>query len=725
MTSASSRLTGLTRFGQVNLTTEDVRLLDVSFWTEVWRRTRLQAVLLNCGGIMSYHPTSIDGHPQAPGVEERDLFGELVGAAREMGIEVIGRLDVGVVDERFRDLHPEWMMTDAAGRSRSLNEVTGGTWGQPGGFRLENEMYYSCINTGLFTEYLPALLTEVAETYDVAGFFTNGFPTVALASPSLRLACHCDCCVTTWRDFSGSTHYPAADDVDDPLFRLFVRFLQETSLTRMRELTAHTRGLRTGLSFNTSAIPSLRGGLPWNEWIDEVEFVVCDNQDRSPDYSRTTPAHGLWEVGFSSEIIRSVAGQLPAGRIQSMSRMRGSGRHSSKNPAETRLQMSEALAHGEYPIWHAVSGRQHSRRWVEGVVEFDAWLADNHDALGGKRSLADVGIVWSQASGWLEDWGRAAPGPSFTDAVAGWYLLLSRTRTPAQLVRADGHGSLDGLRTLVLPSGLALDAGSVERIEKFCAAGGGVIITGTAGLLDEWGVPHPGDPIGALAGVTRRAPDPAAFDLVAYFRVGADAFVRELLPDLDVDEVVSAGNWFTPFESDGPTGLIWNEGENMIPTHAAGLPEPSGMPALAWRDLTNGRRAYLAVDLDSRYFVHRAVDHRGILGGLVRWTLGPQGPSVIVDGVGQVDVRSWWTEAGLAVAIVNLDNPGANDEAVEEFRPLGPIRVTIPGIRDGASVGSRRAGDVHARATSSGFVVEIPRIVDFELLSIETAGATR
>lgn len=720
MTVTFSRLTGLTRFGQVNFTTDDVRLLDVDYWVDIWRRARLQAVLLNCGGIMSYHPTALEGHPQAPGVESRDLFGDLVAAARGLGIEVVGRLDVGVVDGRFRDLHPEWMMTDAAGESRTLNEVTGGNWGKPGGFRLENEMYYSCINTGLFTDYLPALLTEVAEGYDVAGFFTNGFPTVALASPSLRMACYCEHCRALWREFSGAPDYPVADDVSDPLFRVYVEFLRRTSLDRMRELSAHTRGLGPGLSFNTSAVPSLRGGLPWNEWVDEVDFVVCDNQDRSADYGRSSPSHGLWEVGLSSEVIRSVAGRLTAGRIQSMSRMRGGGRHSSKNPAEIRLQMAEALAHGEFPIWHAVSGRQHSRRWVEGVLEFDAWLADNDDALTGRRSLADVAIVWSQASSWLQDWGAAGPGPAFSDAVAGWHLLLSRTRTPAQLALADGDESWEGLRTLVLPSGLALDAASVARIEQFCIAGGGLVVSGTAGLVDDWGVPHPGDPIGALVGVTRRAPASDSFEVVSYLRVGEDPFVRALVPDLEADEVVAGGNWFVPFESEGASGLVWNEAENMIPTHAAGLPVASGLPTMAWSTVGESRRAYVAVDLDARYFAHRAIDHRSILGGLVDWTLGADGSSVIVGGVGQMDVRSWWTDAGLTVAIVNLDNPGANDEAVEEHRPIGPVSVRLHGIAGVASVRARRSGAATVSVEPTGVLIEIPQVVDFELLSVST-----
>ncbi|WP_278235818.1 beta-galactosidase trimerization domain-containing protein [Isoptericola sp. AK164] len=724
-TTRGTRLDGITRIGQVNLTEDDVRLLDVDYWADLWARMRLEAVLLNCGGIMAYHPTRLAGHPVAQGVPGRDLFGELVDAARAQGVEVIGRLDVGVVDQRFRDLHPEWMMTDAEGRSRTLNDVTGGTWGQPGGHRLENEMYYSCINSGLFTEYLPDLLSEVVDGYDVAGFFTNGFPTVALAPPSLRMACYCDRCLARWRAFSGSVDYPVADDPSDPTFRQYVRFLRTTALERMRDLVAFTRRLGPGLSFNTSAVPNLGGGLPWNEWARELTLVMCDNQDRSGDYGRTTPSHGLWEVGLSSEVVRSVAAGRPAGRIQSTARLRGGGRHTSKEPAELRLQMAEALAHGELPVWHAVSGKQHNRRWVDGVVEFDAWLAENAEVLTDRRSVADVGIVWSQESAWLQAWGAATPGPAVGDAVAGWHLLLSRCRIPNQLVLADGTESLDGLSALVLPSGLALSTKAVSRVERFVAEGGHLLVVGTAGLVDAWGAPHPGDPVGALVGIRRTAPPPDGFDLVSYLHVGDEPFVRRMLPELAPDEVVAGGNWLVGFDrvdDTVSTAMEWNRSEHMIPTHAAGLPPAGGQQALAWHE-DGGRRAFLGADLDARFFVDRATEHRAVLGGLASWALGAEGPTVTVAGDGVVDVRSWHTAHGVAVALVNLDNPGAQDEAVEHFRPVGPLTVRVRGVDPRATVRlTRAAADVVPTTTDHHLEFVVDQVVDFELALLSTEG---
>ncbi|ADJ48980.1 hypothetical protein AMES_7154 [Amycolatopsis mediterranei S699] len=721
MPATELRLAGLTRYGQVNFTEDDVRLLDVGFWRDVWRRSRVQVVLLNCGGIMAYHPTRLSGHPVARGVDRRDLFGEMVTAARELGIEVVGRLDVGVVDQHFRDLHPTWMMTDASGRSRTLNDVTGGTWGRPGGHRIENEMYYTCINSGLFTDYLPALLTEVAQGYDVAGFFTNGFPTVALASPSTRMLCRCDRCTELWADYAGGVPFPAADDPADPVFRRYVEFLRETSLARLRALRSHVKEISADLSFNTSAIPGVSGGLPWTEWAAELDVLFCDNQDRSPDYGRSAPSHGLWEVGLSSELLRSVSAGKPAVRVQSTARMRGSGRHSSKNPAELRLQRALALAHGELPMWHAVSGRQYSRRWLEGVVEFDQWVAENGSVFADRRSLADVGIVWSQESAWLQDWGGALPGPRFSDALNGWHLALSRARVPAQLVFADGIASFTWLRVLVLPSSLVLSARAVERVVRFAREGGAVVVCGAAGMLDEWGVPHEGDPIGTLVGVTR---DPAAMlgpEAVSYLHLDGDPVARSLLPGLGDDDVVPGSTWLVPFRAgSAETALMWNEGEFVIPTHAAGLPRAGGRPTLA-RQATPVRSAYLAADLDARFFTYRAVEHREILAGLARWSLAPAGPTIEVDGPGVVDVRSWCTADEVVIVVTNLDNPGAQDEPVEEFRPVGPLRVRVNGtaVAGGDAHFHRERRSAKLAIEDDGAVTFVlDRVVDFEVATL-------
>src|SRR4051812_19996542 len=44
------------RWGQTNITEADPTEYDVAWWRQYWRRTRVQGVIINAGGIVAYYP---------------------------------------------------------------------------------------------------------------------------------------------------------------------------------------------------------------------------------------------------------------------------------------------------------------------------------------------------------------------------------------------------------------------------------------------------------------------------------------------------------------------------------------------------------------------------------------------------------------------------------------------------------------------------------------------
>ena len=81
------------RWGQTNITEADTRRYDIDWWRQHWRRTQVQGVILNAGGIVAYYPSRFALHYRAQGLGERDLYGELVSAARAEGLTVLARMD--------------------------------------------------------------------------------------------------------------------------------------------------------------------------------------------------------------------------------------------------------------------------------------------------------------------------------------------------------------------------------------------------------------------------------------------------------------------------------------------------------------------------------------------------------------------------------------------------------------------------------------------------------
>ena len=68
-------------WGQTNITEKDPTRYDIAWWREQWKRTQVQAVIINAGGIVAYYPSKFPLHHRAEFLGGRDLFGELTKAA--------------------------------------------------------------------------------------------------------------------------------------------------------------------------------------------------------------------------------------------------------------------------------------------------------------------------------------------------------------------------------------------------------------------------------------------------------------------------------------------------------------------------------------------------------------------------------------------------------------------------------------------------------------------
>ena len=104
------------RWGQTNITEIDPPTYDLSFWLDHWRRTRVQGIIVNASGIVAYYPTKFPLQYKAQHLGDRDLFGNIVTAARSIGLVILARMDSNRVTREFADAHPGWMTADREGK---------------------------------------------------------------------------------------------------------------------------------------------------------------------------------------------------------------------------------------------------------------------------------------------------------------------------------------------------------------------------------------------------------------------------------------------------------------------------------------------------------------------------------------------------------------------------------------------------------------------------------
>src|SRR5690348_15686866 len=79
------------RCGQLNLNERDPLTLDVKSWTDYWASLKLDALLLNGGGIVAFYPTDVPYHHRSEFLGSRDLFGELAAATKSRSMRLVAR----------------------------------------------------------------------------------------------------------------------------------------------------------------------------------------------------------------------------------------------------------------------------------------------------------------------------------------------------------------------------------------------------------------------------------------------------------------------------------------------------------------------------------------------------------------------------------------------------------------------------------------------------------
>jgi len=195
------------RWGQTNITERDPTRYDIAWWREHWRRTRVQGVIINAGGIVAYYPSKFPLHYRAQFLGGRDLFRELAKAAHDDGLVVMDRMDSNRTAEDFYRAHPDWFALDVQGRP----------------YRAADK-YLACINSPYYDEYLPGVLREIVERSRPEGITDNSW-----AGQGRDSICYCPHCERKFHAKTGQA-IPRRADWDDPAYRRWILWSYERRL---------------------------------------------------------------------------------------------------------------------------------------------------------------------------------------------------------------------------------------------------------------------------------------------------------------------------------------------------------------------------------------------------------------------------------------------------------------------------------------------------------------
>lgn len=651
------------RWGQTNLTEIDPVRYDSDWWRDYWRRTHIQGVIVNAGGIVAYYPSKLPLHHQAEHLGGRDLYGEIVAAAREDELVVIARMDSNRAHEPFHVEHPDWFAVDRDGRPYRAGEL-----------------YVACINSPYYTEYLPAVLTEIIERSSPAGFADNSW-----SGLDREHICYCRHCESGFQNATGA-RLPAAPDWDDPAYRSWITW----SYTRRTAIWDLNNGVTRAAGGPDCLWVGMMGGHTLTQAVrlrdvkaisERSEIIFLDSQARR--------GHGGFQANATSgDLLHGVAGWDVL--IPESTAMYNAGdvtfRLAAKPRSEARMWALSGFSVGIQPWWHHIGAYHEDRRQYQTAEEMFAWHAANERHLVDRHPAATVGVVWSQEN--TDFYGRDAAEERTESPFRGVVEALIRARIPYQIVHADDIGR-SSLAAVVLPNVAILSDAQCVQIREFASAGGGLVATGETGGRHSDGRPREDFALADLFGAHStgahhgstgtKAADWAAYNRHTYLRLPTenrpsplDGFEHtDILPFGGRLEVVAA-------EPDRTCPITF------IPAFPIYPPETSWMrvsqtelPAVVLTNSGNsGRVAYVAADIDRCYDRDRQPDHGDLLANLVRWTARGNIP-ISVEGPGLVDCHLYEQTESLILHLVNLTGTTGHRGPIDEIPKIGPLAVRV------------------------------------------------
>ncbi|TDO50674.1 putative glycosyl hydrolase-like family 6 (GHL6) protein [Kribbella sp. VKM Ac-2527] len=674
------------RWAQTNLTEKDPARYDADWWRDQWRRTRVQGVIVNAGGIVAYYPSKFPLQHRAAFLEDRDLYGEIVAAARSEGLVVLARMDSNRAHQSFYDAHPDWFAIDAEG-----NPYRAG------------ELYVACVNSPYYKEFLPTVLEEIIERSAPEGITDNSW-----SGLDRDHICYCEHCR---RGFTEDL--PKRADWADPAYRRWILWSYQTRLA--------VWDLNNSVTRRVGGPDCLWIGMNGGEVVaqskrlrDDVEICrrasifLLDSQWRHDETGFQANAdsgkrlHGL--LGWDTLIPESTA-MYDAGTP--------TFRLGSKPEPEARMWAVEGFAGGIQPWWHHIGSVHEDRRQYATAEPLFRWHSEHESYLIDREPVATVGLLWSQRS--VDFHGKDRPETAMLP-YRGFVDALIRARIPYVPVHAD-HVAESACAVIVVPNVGVLTDSQCAALRAFASGGRGLVVTGESSLYDEWGdrradfaladllgVHHTGE----RRGVTGSAASWETFDGHSYLRI-EDRAIADGLGDTDL---VPFGGQLQVVRSDR-AALTFVPPFPIYPPEKSWMVEPrTDVPALVLRD----RTAYLAADLDRLYASYHHPDHGRVLANLVRWAAAGEIP-LEVAGTGVLDCQLYRQGDALIVHLVNLDQGGAWRGRLEELTPVGPFTVRVKGTGRAAAflVGG---GEVEVSSTDGWTTVEVGRITDHEVVVI-------
>ena len=210
-------------------------MMDIDRYIEWLKSFHVNVLQIGCGGITSFHPTSLKNIQWTnPYMKGGDFIGEIVDKAHANNIRVIVRFDFSKTHESFYDKNPLWYQVSLDGSAIRYNNTVA-----------------TCINGEYVQELSLKIIEEVIRKYPVDGIFFNmfGYQTRNYSGDYVGI-CRCESCKGRFYKTHGET-LPTTENPDDPVFRKYCEFKKYTIDDILTKICGMTHGVNPEIAVST------------------------------------------------------------------------------------------------------------------------------------------------------------------------------------------------------------------------------------------------------------------------------------------------------------------------------------------------------------------------------------------------------------------------------------------------------------------------------------------
>lgn len=667
----------VTRWGQTNITEKDPITYDIAWWRNQWKKTQIQGVIINAGGIVAYYPTKIPFHYQAKYLQGRDLFGDLCRAAHEDGLIVFARMDSNRANAELYKAHPDWFAIDANRKP----------------YKAE-DLYITCVNSPYYREHIPAVLTEISNLYQPEGFTDNSWS--GLGRDSI---CYCENCRKAFRTKTGN-ELPKVKNWDDPVYRQWIRWNYDVRL-EIWDLNNRTTKAAGGehciwSGMNSGSISHQSNSFrDFKEISKRADIIMLDHQARND-------SSGFQNLSDVGKLIHGILGweKLIPNSMAMYQAGRPTFRIASKPVQEAHMWMIEGFAGGIQPWWHHIAAYHEDRRMYNTAEPIFKWYKANEEFMINREPIGTVGVVWSQEN--ADFYGRDDAELRVNAPWRGIIQALIRARIPYQPVHADYiDRDASKFNLLILPNLGSMTAEQVASVKRFVTNGGNLFATGETSLYNESGEPLKDYALSDLFQthytVKTKNHDTENKTYHTYLRLypeirgkvygpqtGEEPVITSerhaILKGFEQTDILAFGGELVPVKTDSGTQVLMTFIPEfpIYPPETAWMREPkTDIPGLVVNTLPNGSRiAFMPADIDRQFARYNLPDHGDLLSNTIKWVSKGEIP-ISVSGPGLIDCNIYQQPGKMIIHLVNLTNAATWRAPLEEYIPVGPITVRI------------------------------------------------